>query len=77
MKLVVDPEPPEATRLQMEGIVRTSLGQAATEEGVHVHVARHRQAWSVIVSGSREHGVIVSERVRAALEVSGLPPAQA
>jgi hypothetical protein len=41
-----------------------------SDEGIHVHVARNHHTWSVIVAGSREHPVIVAERVRAALDVA-------
>jgi hypothetical protein len=46
------------------------MGPSQSEEGVHVHVSRNHQTWSVIVAGSREHAVIVAERVRAALDVA-------
>jgi hypothetical protein len=69
MKLVVQ-EPSEATRARVERIVRTSMGAAAAEDDVHVLVSRNHQTWSVIVHGSREHAVVVAERVRTALDVA-------
>lgn len=68
MKLEVQAEPSETTRARVEGIVRTSMGPAASEEGVHVLVSRNHRTWSVIVHGSREHAVVVAERVRTALD---------
>ena len=73
MKLVVQPEPTENTRARVESIVRTSMGAAAAQDDVHVLVSRHADShhtWSVIVYGSREHAVMVAERVRTALDVA-------
>jgi hypothetical protein len=70
MKLVVQPEPTETTRARVEGIVRSSMGAAASEDDVHVLVSRNHRTWSVIVYGSREHAVVVAERVRTALDLA-------
>jgi lactam utilization protein B len=73
MKLTVQPETTETARARVESIVLSSMGPAAAQDDVHVLVSRHsdrRHTWSVIVHGSREHAVVVAERVRSALDVA-------